>query len=56
MTTNTSAVTRTQHAVEVQQQISQILETLRFGSIKIIVHENKVVQIERKEKLRLNGG
>jgi hypothetical protein len=55
MTTNTVFDKKQQHALEVQQQISQILETLRFGSIKIIVHENKVVQIERREKLRINN-
>ncbi|MGJ0516339.1 MAG: YezD family protein [Methylomicrobium sp.] len=34
------------------RQISQMLEGIRFGSIEIVVHDSKVVQIERKEKLR----
>jgi hypothetical protein len=29
------------------------LEGLRYGSVEIIIHDSKVVQIERKEKFRL---
>ncbi|MBL1264752.1 YezD family protein [Methylomicrobium sp. RS1] len=43
--------TKNQH-LEIMHQISQMLEGIRFGSLEIIVHEGKVVQIERKEKLR----
>ncbi|PPD48580.1 MAG: hypothetical protein CTY13_04520 [Methylobacter sp.] len=31
-----------------------MLQEIKFGSIEIIVHENRVVQIERKEKLRFD--
>jgi len=34
-------------------QIRQALEGLRFGSVTIVVHEGKVMQIERSEKVRL---
>ncbi len=34
--------------------ISRALTGLRFGSIEIVVHDGKVTQIERKEKIRLN--
>jgi hypothetical protein len=30
------------------------LRTLKFGVVQIIVHEGRVVQIERTEKLRLD--
>lgn len=33
--------------------VRQALLGLRYGSIEIVVHESKVVQIERKEKVRL---
>jgi hypothetical protein len=36
------------------QRIITSLEGLRFGSLEIIVHEGRVVQIERKEKLRFD--
>jgi hypothetical protein len=38
---------------QVLDGIAQALSGLRFGSIEIVVHEGKVTQIERKEKIRL---
>ena len=35
----------------VQQQV----ESLRFGVVQIVVHDSRVVQIERTEKVRLTG-
>jgi hypothetical protein len=35
--------------------IEQALTELRYGSIEIIVHDGRVVQIDRTEKLRLEG-
>jgi hypothetical protein len=46
-----SGYNKSQH-LEIVRQISQMLEGIRFGSIEIVVHDGKVVQIERKEKLR----
>jgi hypothetical protein len=31
------------------------VDTLRFGVVQIVVHDSKVVQIERTEKTRLDG-
>lgn len=39
---------------EVEQEILRALRTLRYGSVEIIIHDSKVVQIERKEKIRLD--
>lgn len=41
-----------QRTAEISGRISQMLEDIRFGSIEIVVHDGKVVQIERREKLR----
>jgi len=41
--------------VEIANQIAAILQDIKFGSVEIIIHENKVVQIERKEKLRFDN-
>jgi hypothetical protein len=38
----------------VLEDISRMLADLRFGSVEITVHENRVTQIERKEKVRFN--
>ncbi len=35
------------------RQISALLGDLRFGSIEIVVHDSRVVQIMRTEKLRV---
>jgi hypothetical protein len=36
------------------KKILGALRGLRFGSVEITVHEGRIVQIERKEKVRLN--
>ena len=39
---------------EVEEAILSALKGLRFGSVEIIVHDSRVVQIERKEKMRID--
>lgn len=46
---------REPQTAEIANQIANILQEIKFGSIEIIIHENKVVQIERKEKLRFDN-
>lgn len=46
---------REARATEIANQIADILQEIKFGSIEITIHENKVVQIERKEKLRFDS-
>lgn len=36
------------------REIQNALRDLRYGSVEITVHDSRVVQIERKEKYRLN--
>jgi hypothetical protein len=43
------------HLHRIEQSIQQALRDLRFGSVEIIVHDSKVVQIERREKMRVDG-
>jgi len=38
---------------EVEEAIRLALKGIRFGSVEIIVHDSRVVQIERKEKMRM---
>lgn len=42
-------------APEVMSQISRLLAGLRFGAIEITVHDGRVVQIERREKIRIGS-
>lgn len=40
-------------ATPIEETILMALKDLRFGSVEIIVHDSKVVQIERREKVRV---
>ncbi len=44
-----------QYESTIASQIASALKGLRFGSVEIVIHESKVVQIERKEKLRFDN-
>ena len=44
---------RSDDGARIEQTILQALKDLRFGSVEIIVHDSKVVQIERREKVRV---
>ena len=52
-----SNITQLQNAQdhEVEKAILEAVRSLRFGSVEIVVHNAKVVQVERKEKLRFAG-
>ncbi|MEQ1485185.1 DUF2292 domain-containing protein [Methyloglobulus sp.] len=43
-----------QQVADIANQIVIALQGIRFGSVEIIIHESKVVQIERREKLRFD--
>jgi hypothetical protein len=38
---------------DVLRQIRAALEGLRYGAVEIVVHDGRIVQIERREKVRL---
>lgn len=38
------------------EQIVQALSGLEFGAVEITVHHGRIVQIERREKVRLEDG
>jgi len=37
---------------EVLSALSRLIREVRFGSIEIVVHDGRVTQIERREKVR----
>jgi hypothetical protein len=37
------------------REIVRVLQGLRFGAVEITVHNGQIVQIERKEKIRLQA-
>ena len=38
-----------------EEAILDAVHGIRFGSVEIVIHDSKVVQIERKEKMRFEG-
>ena len=38
---------------ELTRQILTALDKIRFGSVEIVVHDGRIVQIERRERVRL---
>jgi hypothetical protein len=42
------------HNQDIAHKILLAIKDLRFGSVEVIIHDSKVVQIERKEKIRID--
>jgi hypothetical protein len=51
-TENRSHPIKRQNTDEIASQLHQMLKEIRFGSIEITIHDSRVVQIERREKIR----
>lgn len=47
-----SALSNLNVTAEVIAEIQRAIEQLRFGSVEITVHEGRVTQIEKREKVR----
>jgi len=43
------------HSQEVLAYIESTLTSLRYGTLTLTIHDGRVVQIDRTEKLRLAG-
>jgi len=41
---------------EVLDTLTRLVSELRFGSIEIVVHEGRITQMERREKVRFTSG
>lgn len=39
---------------KIEVEILQAVKDINYGSVEIIIHDSRVVQIERKEKLRFD--
>jgi hypothetical protein len=48
-----TALQSTSHATnEAIREILSAIENLRYGSVEIVVHDGRVTQIEKREKVR----
>ena len=41
-----------QDEARIQKEILRAVREVRFGSVEIVIHDAKVVQVERREKIR----
>lgn len=39
----------------VLEEIARAIAGIRYGSVEVVIHDARVVQIERRERLRLQG-
>ncbi len=40
-------------APEIERQIMTAIADIKFGSVEIVIHDGKIVQIESREKTRI---
>ncbi|GMV94088.1 MAG: YezD family protein [Candidatus Hydrogenedentes bacterium] len=40
---------------EVRRRILEAIASLRYGSVEVTIHDGRVVQIDRKERIRLEA-
>lgn len=55
VTAVTSVKQTGEEADEIIAVLRETLGSVRFGSIEIVIHDGRVVQIDRKEKLRFQS-
>ncbi len=48
------ASTLSAQLTEVERHILQALQQIRFGTLEIVIHDSRVVQIEKSEKVRFD--
>lgn len=41
-------------SVDIAQEILRAVNSIEYGSVEIVIHDGKVVQIECREKIRVN--
>jgi hypothetical protein len=39
---------------EVERHILQYIQEIKYGSVEILIHDSRIVQIERSEKFRFD--
>lgn len=55
MSTQQRVIQSQEHNQDIAHRILLAIKDLRFGSVEVVIHDSKVVQIERKEKIRIDS-
>lgn len=48
-------MTETRTLNDVEKHILDAIQQIKFGAVEVLIHDSKVVQIERSEKVRFDG-
>jgi hypothetical protein len=51
---NGSAASSPEPSAELLRRIAEVIASVRYGSVEIVIQDARVVQIERKEKFRFD--
>ncbi|WKL57557.1 YezD family protein [Asticcacaulis sp. ZE23SCel15] len=43
-----------EHLSDIERHILQYIQEIKYGSVEILIHDSRIVQIERSEKLRFD--
>jgi len=54
MGTQSRVIQSQENNQDIAHRILLAIKDLRFGSVEVVIHDSKVVQIERKEKIRID--
>jgi len=54
MSTQPRVIQSQEQNQDIAHKILLAIKDLRFGSVEVVIHDSKVVQIERKEKIRID--
>jgi hypothetical protein len=54
MSTQQRVIQSQEHNQDIAHKILLAIKDLRFGSVEVVIHDSKVVQIERKGKIRID--
>ena len=55
MSTHPQIIQSQQQDQDIAHKILLAIKDIRFGSVEVVIHDSKVVQIERKEKIRFDS-
>ncbi|MFM8342274.1 MAG: YezD family protein [Methylomonas sp.] len=39
---------------EIALQIASLLQEIRYGSVEVVIHDGRIVQIDKRERFRIN--
>ena len=54
MSTQQRVIQSQEQNQDIAHKILLAIKDLRFGSVEVVIHDSKVVQIERREKIRID--